>query len=101
MPIALAHLIEWLEKGTLLWGKALMKLTADEQGRLASPELFRPKAIFDATVQPDGSIRLVELPEKQVRVVKPRRVNGRLRGAEIALNRDTVAAAVRAERDAR
>jgi hypothetical protein len=78
-----------------------MKLTADEQGRLASPELFRPKATFDATVQSDGSIRLVELTEEQVPVVKPRRVNGRVRGAEIALNRDTVAAAVRAERDAR
>ena len=78
-----------------------MKLTADEQGRIASAELFRPKAIFDATVQPDGSIRLVELTDKQVPVVKPRRVNGRLRGAEVALNRDIVAAAVRAQRDAR
>lgn len=38
-----------------------MRITADEQGRLASTELFRPKAVFDATVQPDGSIRLVEL----------------------------------------
>ena len=61
-----------------------MKLTADERGRLASAELFRPKATFDATVQPDGSIRLVELAEKQVPIVKPRRINGRLRGAEVA-----------------
>ena len=78
-----------------------MKLTADERGRLASAELFRPKATFDATVQTDGSIRLVELEEKQVPVVKPRRINGRLRGADVALSRETVAAAVRAERDAR
>ena len=78
-----------------------MKLTADERGRLASAELFRPKATFDATVQPDGSIRLVELAEKQVPVVKPRRINARLRGADVALSRETVAAAVRAERDAR
>ena len=76
-----------------------MKLTADERGRLGNPELFRPKATFDATVEPDGSIRLVELGP--VPVLKPRRINGRLRGADVALDRETVAAAVRAERDAR
>ena len=78
-----------------------MKLTADERGRLGSAELFPPKATFDATIQPDGSIRLVQLAEKQVPVVKPRRINGRLRGAAVSLNCETVAAAVRAERDAR
>ena len=78
-----------------------MQLTADERGRLASAELFSPKATFDATILPDGSIRLVELAAKQVPVVKPRRVNGRLRGADVPLRRETVAAAVRAERDAR
>jgi hypothetical protein len=76
-----------------------MKLTADSQGRIGSVELFPPKADFEATVQPDGSIRLVELT--QVPVVKPRRVDGRLRGADVRLTRETVAAAVRAERDAR
>jgi hypothetical protein len=76
-----------------------MKLTADEEGRLGSSDLFRPKATFEATVQPDGSIRLVELA--QIPVVKPRRLNGRLRGADVVLNRETVAAAVRADRDAR
>jgi len=76
-----------------------MKLTADSQGRLGSAKLFRPEAVFEATVQPDGSVRLVELT--QVPVVKPRRVGGRLRGADVRLSRETVAAAVRAERDAR
>ncbi|MSU58936.1 MAG: hypothetical protein EXS35_12350 [Pedosphaera sp.] len=33
--------------------------------------------------------------------VKPRRENGRLRGAKLVLRRENVAAAVRAERDAR
>jgi hypothetical protein len=69
-----------------------MKLTADSQGRLGNGELFRPKADFEATVQPDGSIRLVELTV--VPVVKPRRVGGRLRGADVRLPRETVAAAV-------
>lgn len=77
-----------------------MKLVADDCGRLSSPELFRPKASFDATIQADGSIRLVELAEP-VPVVKPRRVNGRLRGAKLSLSGETMAAAVRAERDAR
>ena len=76
-----------------------MKLTADSQGKLGSAELFRPKADFEATVQPDGSVRLVELT--QVPAVKPRRLDGRLRGADVRLSRETVAAAVRAERDAR
>ena len=76
-----------------------MKLTADSQGRLGSAELFRPQADFEATVQMEGSVRLVELT--QVPIVKPRRVDGRLRGAEIHLNREIVAAAVRTERDAR
>ena len=75
-----------------------MKLTADSQGRLGSAELFRPKADFEATVQPDGSVRLVEL--SQVPIVKPRRVDGRLRGADVRLSRETVASAVRAVRDA-
>ena len=76
-----------------------MKLTADSQGKLGNATLFRPAADFEATVQPDGSIRLVELT--QVPIVKPRRVGGRLCGAEIRLTRKTIAAAVRAERDAR
>jgi hypothetical protein len=78
-----------------------MKLTADEQGRLVSPQLFRPKAIFDATIESDGSIRLVEVAATQMPVLKPRFMEGRLRGADVRLNRETVAAAVRAERDAR
>jgi hypothetical protein len=76
-----------------------MRLTADGEGRLGNAEIFRPKADFEATIQPDGSIRLVELT--QVPIVRPRRVEGRLCGADIRLNRETVASAVRAERDSR
>ena len=76
-----------------------MKLTADERGRISSPELFRPKATFDVTVQADGSIRLKE--ELPIPAVKPRRVNGRLRGAQLSLSKETIAAAIRAERDSR
>ena len=76
-----------------------MKLTSDSEGRLGSAQLFRPKTDFEATVQPDGSIRIVELTLAPV--VKPRQVSGRLRGADVKVNRQSVAAAVRAERDAR
>ena len=73
----------------------------DERGELGSAELFPQKATFDATVPPDGSICLVPLAAKRMLVVKPRRINGRLCGADVSLKRETVAAAVRAERDAR
>ena len=54
-----------------------MKLTADNQGRIACRELFPPRKTFDATRQPDGSIRVVELVEKQPRTGKLVRKDGR------------------------
>ena len=72
---------------------AWLGLKADERGTVP------PEGIFEATVQPDSRIRLVEVAP--VPVVKPLRVNGRLRGADIRLSRETVATAIRAERDAR
>jgi hypothetical protein len=76
-----------------------MKLTSDESSRLTSPELFPPKTTFDVSVGADGAIHLVQ--SREAPLVKPRRVNGRLRGARIELNREIVAAAARAERDSR
>jgi len=78
-----------------------MKLVTDESGRLQSSELFKPNTPYNAEVEPDGSVRLVELTGRPVPVVKPRRVNGRLRGAGIKVPREVVAAAIRAERDSR
>ncbi len=76
-----------------------MKLIADSDGRIGNVELFRPKAEFEATVERDGSVRIVELTD--IPIVKPRMVNGRLTGADIHLPRNIVANAIRAERDAR
>lgn len=78
-----------------------MKLVADSRGRLTAADLFRPNTAFDASPQPDGSIRLIELVEKEVPTVRARRVKGRWVGADIKLSRETIAAAVRADRDAR
>ena len=47
-----------------------MKIVADSRGRLAARKYFRPGAAFDVSRQPDGSIRLVELVEKEVPLVK-------------------------------
>jgi hypothetical protein len=78
-----------------------MKLVADERSRIASTVLFKPRAVYDAEKGADGRIVLVELVPAEVRTVKPRRVKGRLRGANVSLDRQTLAAAVRADRDAR
>ena len=48
-----------------------MKLVADSRGRLTAADLFRPGAAFDAPPRPDGSIRIIELVEKEVPLVKP------------------------------
>ena len=52
-----------LENDPVLWDISVMKLTADNQGKLGNAEIFRPEADFEATVQSDGSIRLVELAQ--------------------------------------
>jgi len=65
-------------------------------------DLFPPFKSFSAERQPDGSIRLIELVEKRVPVVRPLRVNGKLRWPErLRPSRATIAAAVRADRDSR
>jgi hypothetical protein len=48
-----------------------MKLVANKNGRICSAELFPPRTAFDASRQPDGSVRVVELVEKEVPLVKP------------------------------
>jgi hypothetical protein len=78
-----------------------MKLTTDERCRLASQELFKPRTDYEAEKQGLGRIVLTEVGTLEIPTLKPQRVNGRLRGAAGLLRRDIVAAAVRADRDAR
>ena len=80
---------------------SIMKLVADDNGRLACNSLFPPKRAFSAERQADGSIRLVELVEKEVPEVRARKVNGRWMGAEVQLDRAKVIRAIRADREAR
>ena len=60
--------------------------------------MFPPSTALDATRQPDGSIRIVELEEKLVPVVYARKVKGRWVGAQgIKLDRAAVVEAIRAD----
>jgi hypothetical protein len=77
-----------------------MKLVADSRGRLAAREIFRPGKTFDVTTQPDGSIRLIELVEKEVPVVKLRKGRDGLFYTPQPLTREAARAAIRADRDA-
>jgi len=76
-----------------------MKLVADSRGRLAAREIFRPGKTFDVTTQPDGSIRLIELVERSVPVVKLKKGRDGLFYTPQPLTREAVRAAIRADRD--
>lgn len=78
-----------------------MKLVADSRGRLTAAEFFRPGVAYDASRQPDGTIRLAELVEKDVPIIRPRRIKGRLRLTGVNLSSETIVAAIQAERDER
>ena len=78
-----------------------MKLIADDDGRLACKGLLTPRRAFSPTRQPDGSIRLIELLEKGVPVVRPVRTMEGFVMLPRGLDRKTITAAIRADRDAR
>ena len=78
-----------------------MKLVADENGRLACKGLFGPRKAFSAERQPDGSIRLVELVEKEVPVVRSVRTREGFLMLPGKLDRQAITAANRADRAAR
>ena len=76
-----------------------MKLVTDSRGRLTAADLFRPNTAFDASVQPDGSIRVVELVEKEVPVVKVKRNKDGTYNVPRLMTREEIRAAIRADRD--
>jgi hypothetical protein len=78
-----------------------MKLVADKHGRICSAEFFPPRTAFDASRQPDGSVRVVELVEKDVPVIKPIRTREGFLMLPVKASRAAIRAALRADRDAR
>jgi hypothetical protein len=79
----------------------MMKLVADKNGRICSAELFPPRTAFDAARQPDGSVRVVQLVAKEVPLVKPVRTREGFLMLPVKPSRETIRAAIRADRDAR
>ena len=77
-----------------------MKLVADSRGRLTAAELFRPGTAYDASRQPDGTIRLAELVEKEAPVVRIKQLAKGFVQWPVKVDRKTIAAAIRADRDA-
>jgi hypothetical protein len=78
-----------------------MKLVADSNGRLACKQLFPPGKPFSANRMPDGSIRSVELEEKDVPVVEPVLSPEGYLMLPCTLDRKSIAQAIRADRDSR
>ena len=77
-----------------------MKIVADSRGRLASIEYFKPGKPFDATRQADGSIRIIELVEKEVPTVTFKFKSDGSFECPRLMNREQIKAAIRADRDA-
>jgi hypothetical protein len=76
-----------------------MKVTTDDEGRLACAELFPPCSTFDARRMPDGTVRITKLVENGVPVVKSVLTTEGLMVSPIKVSRETIRAAIRADRD--
>lgn len=80
-----------------------MKLKTDNRSRLTSRELFKPDTAYEAAIDQDGVIKLMEsVPQAGVasREVKPVRRKGRLM-LPVKLSREEIRRAIRADRDSR
>jgi hypothetical protein len=75
-----------------------MKLVADSRGRICSADLFPPGQAFEATPEPDGSVRVTQLRKAEVPTIELVERDGRLT-FPFKVSREVIAAAVRAERD--
>ena len=86
--------------GSLRWDCPTVKLIADSRGRLAARGIFQPGKAFDATPQPDGSIRLMEIVEREVPVVKLKKNRAGLFLTSQPLSRAEARATIRSDREA-
>jgi len=76
-----------------------MTLQSDEQGRITCPKLFRPNTVFEAERQPDGAIRLAEVPVNEPKLVKPIRTKEGFLMLPVPISSQEASAAIRADRD--
>jgi hypothetical protein len=70
------------------------------KGVLACAELFPPRSTFDARRMPDGTVRVVKLENGDVPVVKSVLTEDGLMISPVKVSRETIRAAIRADRDA-
>ena len=77
-----------------------MKVTTDDEGRLACAELFSPRSTFDARRMPDGTVRVVKLENGDVPVVKSVLTKDGLMVSPVKVSREAIRAAIRAGREA-
>jgi hypothetical protein len=89
-----------LENAVFSWDAPRMRVSTDDRCRLQSRELFKPNTRYEGELAADGSIRLMELVEKPVPVVKIRRQGGFVL-VDTKLDREAIRAAIRADRDSR
>ena len=78
-----------------------MKLVADKNGRICSAELFPPRAVLDASRQPDGTVRVARLVEKEVPVAKPIRAREGFLMLPVKVSRESFRVTLRADLDGR
>ena len=85
-----------------MWDYPIMKLVADSRGRLTAADLFRPGTAFDASPQPDGSIRIVELVEKEAPTVRAVKIKKRWVGnPSVKIDRRAIVESIRQDRESR
>ena len=90
-----------LDSGGDLWDHPIVTVKTDDRKRVVLPNA-KPGDVFNVEFSTEGKITLTKLVPAEPRLVKPRRVNGRLRPpAGFRPSRETIAAAIRADRDER
>lgn len=77
-----------------------MRLSSDDRCRIQNQKLFKPNTRYEGDLEMDGSIRLVELVEKEVPLVKTRKAGGFVL-VNAKIDRAAIRAAIRADRDSR
>jgi hypothetical protein len=77
-----------------------MKAVADSRGRLAAKQYFKPGKAYDLAPLPDGGVRVIELVEREVPVVKVKFTKDGNFECQRLMTREQIVAAIRADRDA-
>ena len=77
-----------------------MKAVADSKGRLTAIQYFKPGKAFDISQQEDGSVRVIELAEREVPTARVKfNADGSFECPSL-MSRQQISEAIRADRDA-